>query len=305
MGELPPEVEELLRARSAARAARDFARADAIRDELLARGWRVVDERGGGSRLEPARPPAPARRRASEVPSVLGEPATAEATFVWVVPGWPEDVERGLAAVRASTPGRAVHLLVVDLTEDDPARWAPDVEVVALDPGTGWAAAANVGLRRARGRVVVLLDGSVEPTGEVLGPIEAALADPGVGLVGPFGLLTRDLRSFEEVTRAGPVDAVQAYLIACRRELLAQVGGFDEGFRWYRTADIEWSFRVKDAGLATAVVPLPVTRHEHRMWASTPPTERDRRSKRNFYRFLDRWRDRWDLIVAGPPTADG
>ena len=33
--------------------------------------------------------------------------------------------------------------------------------------------------------------------------------------------------------------------------------GFDEKFRWYRTADIELSFRVKDRGLRTEVVPCP------------------------------------------------
>ena len=36
--------------------------------------------------------------------------------------------------------------------------------------------------------------------------------------------------------------------MAFRREVLTDVGGFDEKFRWYRTADIDWSFRVKDAG---------------------------------------------------------
>ena len=89
--------------------------------------------------------------------------------------------------------------------------------------------------------------------------------------------------------------------MAFRREVLAAVGGFDEKFRWYRTADIEWSFRVKDAGLRCAVVPVPVTKHEHRAWAAATEDERASRSKRNFYRFLDRWRDRWDLVLSGEP----
>ena len=38
-------------------------------------------------------------------------------------------------------------------------------------------------------------------------------------------------------------------------------------------------------------------RHEHRGWTSLPEAERDRLSKRNFYRFLDRWRDRPDLLL--------
>jgi len=37
------------------------------------------------------------------------------------------------------------------------------------------------------------------------------------------------------------------------------------------------------------------------MWFGTPPRERATWSKRNFYRFLDRWRDRWDLVLSGKP----
>jgi GT2 family glycosyltransferase len=86
-----------------------------------------------------------------------------------------------------------------------------------------------------------------------------------------------------------------------RREVAAEAGLFDEKFRWYRTADIEFSFRVKDSGLRTEVVDVPVTRHEHRMWFETDPSERAKWSKRNFYRFLDRWRDRWDLVLDSRP----
>jgi GT2 family glycosyltransferase len=92
--------------------------------------------------------------------------------------------------------------------------------------------------------------------------------------------------------------------MAFRRDLLATVTGFDERFRWYRTADIELCFRVRDAGLRSVVVDVPVTRHEHRMWATTSPEERDRLSKRNFYRFLDRFRDRADLLVE-PGDVEG
>jgi GT2 family glycosyltransferase len=90
--------------------------------------------------------------------------------------------------------------------------------------------------------------------------------------------------------------------MAFRRDVIRDAGLFDEKFTWYRTADIELSFRLKDAGYRAVVVDVPVDRHEHRVWASTPPSERDRLSKRNFYRFLDRFRDRFDLLVE-PPDA--
>ena len=175
------------------------------------------------------------------------------------------------------------------------------VEVVSLEPGTGWGAARNAGLRRSTGRVVMALDGSIEATGDVFGPLEAALADPSVGIAGPFGIVTQDLRQFDEAPAPGPCDAVEGYCMAMRRELLSQAGMFDEKFKWYRTADIEYSFRVKDLGLTTVVVRAPVIKHEHRMWFESDPETRAKWSKRNYYRFLDRWRDRWDLVLDPVP----
>ena len=46
--------------------------------------------------------------------------------------------------------------------------------------------------------------------------------------------------------------------MALRRETLLAAGLFDEKFRWYRTADIEYSFRVKDLDRRATVVDVPV-----------------------------------------------
>jgi cysteinyl-tRNA synthetase len=220
----------------------------------------------------------------------------------WVCEGWHGDIERAIAAFRANEGDRSVQYVVADVTDREPATWGDGVEVVWLEEGTGWGAARNAGLKRTRGRTVLLVDGSVEPTGDVFGPLEEALGDPGVGVCGPFGIVTHDLRQFEEA-RTGDVDAIEGYLMALRRETLLAAGFFDEKFRWYRTADIEYSFRVKDLDRRATVVDVPVTKHEHRMWFETPPEDRARWSKRNFYRFLDRFRDRWDLLVD-PLTED-
>jgi len=41
--QVPKEISDLLAARQAARKAKDFQRADAIRDELKAQGWIIED----------------------------------------------------------------------------------------------------------------------------------------------------------------------------------------------------------------------------------------------------------------------
>jgi hypothetical protein len=301
----PPHVVELAERRAVARTARDFAAADALRDEIEAAGWRVEDGPDGWT-LAPAPEESSGPIRAADVPSVLDGPATADVSVHWLVEGWPEDVIRGIASVRAHAGGRDVRYVVADVTGQDAATFGDDVEVIPLEPGTGWGAAMNAGLRRATGRIVLVMDGSIEATGDLLGPLLTALGDPGVGLAGPFGIVTHDLREFESAPGPGDCDAVEGYLIAMRREVLTDVGLFDERFRWYRTADVEFSFRVKDHGLRTVVVPVPVARHPHRMWFESDPVVRAKWSKRNFYRFLDRWRDRWDLVLDPRPTeGDG
>ena len=294
--EVPEEVRALARERQEARARKDFERADELRDRIAERGFAVVDG-PEGSTLEPLPAPEPPRRlHPRDVESVLDQPTTCDVSVHWVVEGWPEDVARALAGFRANEGGRDIQYVVADVTETDPAVYGEGIEVIAMEASAGWAAVRNAGLKRSRGRIVLAMDGSVEPVGDVLAPVEEALADETVGVCGPFGIVTRDLRQFDE--SPGPeVDAIEGYLMAFRRDVLRDVGLFDEKFKWYRTADIECSFRVKDAGLRALVVDVPVVKHEHRMWFETPPAERAKWSKRNYYRFLERFRGRYDLLV--------
>ena len=301
---VPDEVRRLAEDRERARADRDFAAADALRDRIRAAGFEVTDT-PEGPRVEAAVATAAAPRRVppGEVVSLLDEPAAFDATLLWLIEGWPRDVRRGIESFDRHHPGMELQHVVVDVTSDAVAEWH-EADVLPLQAGTGWGAARNAGLVRSLGELVVLVDGSVEATGHVLGPLGHALADPSVGVTGPFGIVTDDLREFHE--SPGPdVDAIEGYLMAVRRGQVRDGLRFDERFRFYRSADIELSFRVKDGGLRAVVTPVPVTRHEHRMWANTPADRRDALSKRNYYRFLERFRGRFDLTVAASRPADG
>ena len=92
-------------------------------------------------------------------------------------------------------------------------------------------------------------------------------------------------------------------LEAFRRSDAAERGPLDERFRFYRNLDIWWSLVLRDAGegspprRAVRLVGLPVERHEHRGWTSLPDEERDRLSRRNFYRIIDRFGARRDLLT--------
>ena len=221
-----------------------------------------------------------------------------------VVHGWRADVERWLFSVFTHTKADFEAIVVDNSGDPRIAGWlqsraAERLRVITLDPLLGFAAAANAGIEAAAGEVCVLFDTGVELKGDAISPLLDALSDPTVVVAGPFGLRAQGtLKEFAE--SAGPeVDAIEGYCMAFRRADVLAVGGFDSRFRFYRMADVELSFRLRDrGGRAVVISDLPVERHEHRLWESTEPGERERLSRRNMYRFLDRWRDREDLLVG-------
>ena len=238
-------------------------------------------------------------------PSTAPQPTPRAVTLLVVVHGWLPDAERWLLSV--FTHGNAdFEAVLVDNSGDAriagwmQSRAAERLRVIRLDPPLGFAAAVNAGIDAAAGDVVILFDPGVELTGDALTPLIAALGDPAVAVAGPFGVSGKGtIKEFEE--SMGPdVDAIEGYCMAFRRADAQGVGGFDPRFRFYRIADIEFSFRLRAraGGRAVALAGLPVKKHDHRLWEATDPTERERLSRRNFYRFLDRWGKREDLLVG-------
>jgi cysteinyl-tRNA synthetase len=322
----PDAIREAAEERAAARVARDWATADRLRGEIEAAGWRVID-RGTSYRLEPAHPPEEEvggeirYGRSDAVPSRLDEPATGFVSVVLVVDADDPQAVDATTATARHMPEDADLIVVGDGIGDtlatgigealDASRVTADHrEAIRTSAPLGRAAALNAGIRRARGPVVVALDTSVEPTGDIVTPLALALEDPLVAVAGPFGLASADLRRFDEVVASGAapteVAAIQGYAMAFRRADAITRGPLDEGFRFYRNLDIWWSLVLRDEGegypprRAIAVPDLPLQRREPWAWTSTSAAARDRLSKRNFYRVLDRFRARHDLARSAP-----
>lgn len=301
----PPEVRALVARRTAAREAREWSQADTLRDEIAARGWEVQDRRGGAALrpILPGEPIATGYAEPEDLASILNEPAEVHASIQVVAEDHAEDLRRLLAGLHAHPPAVDHELIIVandpGFALDDLIGEGSPATVLRTSRRLGWADARNLGLRRSRGSVTILLDTSIEPVGDFVGPLLAAFDDPGVGLAGGWGVTSADGRQFEEAP-PGEVDAIEGYCLALRREALQAVDGFDRRFRFYRNADLDFSFALRDAGWrALRVADLPLVQHEHRGYTSLPEAERDRLSKRNFYRFLDHWGDRRDLLLRG------
>ena len=323
---IPDDILSAAHARAAARAAGDWDEADRLRAEIEAAGWKIAD-RGTDFALTPAAPPDVAEGErirygsSASVPARWAEPATGLATVVLIATDWADDLARTLAGLRATAPdgtsvvivadgpsaGRAEALEALEETDLTAPAELP-IEIVWTSERLGHAAATNIGLRRAGSPVVVLLDTSVEPTGDLVTPLVRALDDATVAVAGGWGIVSSDLRKFEDAP-AGDVDAIEGYLIAFRRADAAARGPLDERFRFYRNLDIWWSLVLRDDGedapprRAVSLDGLPALRHEHRGYTSLPDDERDRQSKRNFYRIIDRFGWRRDLLTTVAPQS--
>jgi hypothetical protein len=83
------------------------------------------------------------------------------------------------------------------------AREHPEVHPLWIDHWVGEGAGRNVGLLRSQGHVVVVLGNHIEVAGDIFTPVEQALRDPEIGLVGGWGVQSSDLRNFESSAGGG------------------------------------------------------------------------------------------------------
>ncbi|MCA1725466.1 MAG: glycosyltransferase family 2 protein [Thermomicrobia bacterium] len=171
-------------------------------------------------------------------------------------------------------------------------------EVILLEPGenTGFARGNNLGIARARGAAILLLNPDTELTAGALATLYRALdAEPAVGLVGPLlrypdGTVQSSRRRFPTLVTAlvestlmqewwpnhpalaryycadRPDDVLQDvdWLVgACllvRREVFTAVGLLDERLFLYGE-EPEFCWRVRRAGWRVRYVPLAEVRH--------------------------------------------
>ena len=314
----PEDVVALARARVQARADRDFSAADDLREQIAAAGWLVADVAGGEFTLSP-RPPWDVLASVAALPDNSGAADTRRATVSLVVDGWPDDVRTCIDALLTHTPDDVV-VQALDLGDVDgsgatlhefagarleewhvagPAGWA----LGSAGQGQSWGQARNGLLKADTAAVHVWCDLSTVFTGDALTPLlEAIEADDTVAAAGWKGVnvdLADEWRSF---TPAGPgdVDAILGYLFAMRRSAALAAGGVHAKARFYRNADMEFSFALRESNVgARLVVPevdLPCRQDRHRGYHDSDPAYRDKESAKTYQRFLQRFRGRTDLL---------
>jgi len=218
-----------------------------------------------------------------------------------------EATRRCIESVERFAGGQSLEIILVDNgSQDELYPWAivkqqhdPRLHLLRIARTVGEGEARNVGLKRSQGQYILVLDSSIEVTGDVFTPLAGMLSNSEVGITGLRGLLSEDMRHFEEST-ASEVEAIAGSCMAFRRSLLKRTGFFDERFRFPYYMDIDFNFAVRDCGKSALVTPgLPVRSHPQQVYDSKlSDAERTRLTKRNFYRFLDKWGHRDDLLLT-------
>ena len=312
--QLPEPVAATVGERGNLRQQADYNGADALRSDIVAQGY-LLEDTVEAPRVRPKTALEQQLERWSavsssrEVESLLGRPSKYDFTFILNAYGYREDVERCVGSMLRHTGSYTSEIIVIDNgSTDGTAEWLEElqashdsVRVIHCDHNIGDAAGKNIGIKQSLGDNIIILDGSTEIVGDILGPIRERLAEKSVGIFGPYGLSTDDLQHFHEEVEQGEADAMQAYCMAFRREAVNGVGLMRECFRFYRNLDIDYCFQFKDKGYRiVADSSLPFTRHEHRQWTELDENQRDELSRKNFGRFLRRWGQRPDLLI----TAD-
>jgi len=296
---VPEPVREWAALRDSLRAEKKFAEADRLRERIAQIGYAVKDSPAGPVFTLTQYPDS------NSVPSHLDKPDAVEWSVTLLAQDKAGEIIRAADSALRWGGDHSLEVVIVDDASDGEARAAladfasgdERVRLVHLKDRVGEGAGRNATLRAARSKYVAILGGHMEIVGDIFTPLAAVLADDSVGAAGSNPLVTEDLFTFHPAPTP-EADAIEFYLFAFRRERLRQVGWLDEKFVFYRNLDLDWSLAFKDKGRRLVAAPgLPLVAHEH-PYLRMDPVERDRLSKKNYRRFLDKWRGRRDLLVS-------
>jgi hypothetical protein len=294
----PPAVTDLAERRASARAAKDFAASDQLRDEIATLGWTVRDGPDGWTLSE--KPAYDVLASVRDLPDRSGEPDARRCTVALLVDGWPGDVRTCVDALLAHTADDVVIVLLENGSTDAGAvvhelAASPRVEELHVERAAGWAEARQALVSFDVAAVHVLMDLSTVLEGDALTPLLAAFDDPGVAGAGWRGVNVAD--GWTAFVNAGPgeVEALLGYLFAVRREAALAVP-LPAKARFYRNADMEWSYLLREAGVGRLLaLDLPVRQDRHRGYHDSDPDYRDRESRKTYDRFLHQFRGREEL----------
>lgn len=289
----PESVHELARARQEARAAKDFAKSDELRNEIAAQGFEVVDV-AGGYELRPKKRYATYESTRDIRPINSGK---YEITVAMIIEGYHEDAVETIKTIKQHSDCAITMLVLGDagiIADQLDAR----TSLVVVTEDFGWGENANALLRNITSEFVIIMDPSTRFTGDAVAPVLAELKKReyvAVGWRGGLVNLEDDWRSVDD-KGPGEVDVLFSYFIGMHREDAIAARGFNNRALFYRNADIEFSLGLRHANGRLLQMALPLVQDRHHGYHDSDPEYRDAQSKKNYDRILERFRGKTAIL---------
>ena len=289
----PDSVHELAIARQAARAEKNFALSDQLRDEIAAQGFEVVDV-AGGYELRPKKR-FPVYESTRDIRPINS--GKYEITAAIIVEGFHEDAITCIRSIKANSQC-AIAVLVIgepgDLINELDAR----TSLVQINENFGWGENANALLRNVTSDYVIVLDPSTTFTGDAATPVLEELKKRDFVAVGWRGGLVNLEDDWHSTDDKGPgeVDVLFSYFFAMHREDALAARGFSNRAVFYRNADIEFSLNLRHSNGRLLQMDLPLEQGRHHGYHDSDPEYRDAQSKKNYDRILERFRGKTAIL---------
>jgi uncharacterized protein YegP (UPF0339 family) len=289
----PDSVHELAIARQAARAEKNFALSDQLRDEIAAQGFEVVDV-AGGYELRPKKR-FPVYESTRDIRPINS--GKYEITAAIIVEGFHEDAITCIRSIKSNSQC-AIAVLVIGEPGDLVYELDSRTSLVQVNENFGWGENANALLRNITSDYVIVLDPSTTFTGDAVTPVLEELKKRdfvAVGWRGGLVNLEDDWRSTDD-KGPGEVDVLFSYFIAMHREDALAARGFSNRAVFYRNADIEFSLNLRHSNGRLLQMDLPLEQGRHHGYHDSDPEYRDAQSKKNYDRILERFRGKTAIL---------
>jgi len=284
--------EVLAQERLDARAAKDFAKADQLRDQIAALGFEVIDVAGGFEFRAKERFPTYASTRDIKAVKINGDIAIA-----MIVDGFTEDAAETVRTIKAHTDTP-----IIALVSGDPAELVDEIDLqfhlIAITENFGWGENANALMKNVSSKYLVIMDPSTRFTGDAMAPVIAELSKGEFSAVGWRGGLVNTEDEWRSVDDkgAGEVDVLFSYFLAINVADATNAGGFNNRAIYYRNADIEFSLRLRQSNGRLLQMDLPLEQARHHGYYDTEENFREVQSKKNYDRILERFRGKSAIL---------
>lgn len=289
----PENLHELGRARQAARADKNFALADQLRDQIAQAGYEIVDVIGGFELHAKS-----LVQVFADIQKLKNLPKSDRSiTVAIVVNGFHEDAITSVNSIKAHSSAEIL-VLATQPAEDLSSIVDSHTHVIQLENDPGWGECANAALRIISTPFAVIMDPSTTFTGDAISPVLQELQKKDFAAVGWRGGLINIEDQWRSVDDkgAGEVDVLFSYFLAVDKDAALQAGGFNARAIYYRNADIEFSLRLKHASGHLLQMDLPLEQGRHHGYYDTEESFRDAQSKKNYDRILERFRGKEAIL---------